>query len=189
MTRQSKVSNDPIANSLLAQGALPGQLRPQLEKLGVSTDEVAIVVVDHGSRRQASNDLLLQVAAALKAACGLEIVEPAHMELAEPSIQSAFDRAVARGARLIVVHPYFLSPGRHWHQDIPQLAAEAAKKHDGIRYLVTSPLGLHPLMLQIIQYRVQQCLHHAVDGGENCDVCDDQGGCQIRPSRDSEDGH
>jgi hypothetical protein len=36
---------------------------------------------------------------------GYAIVEPAHMELAEPSIGVAFDRCIERGARLVVVHP------------------------------------------------------------------------------------
>ena len=35
------------------------------------------------------------------------------MELAEPSIEQAFDKCVAQGATFVVVHPYFLAPGRH----------------------------------------------------------------------------
>jgi hypothetical protein len=32
-------------------------------------------------------------------------------------------------------------------QDIPALAAEAAKKHPGVSYLVTAPIGLHKSMV------------------------------------------
>ena len=91
---------------------------------------VGIVVVDHGSRRAESNDLLLDVVAMFREQSGYEIVEPAHMEIAEPTIQTAFDRCVERGAKLVVIHPYFLAPGRHWKEDIPKLAAEAALKAD-----------------------------------------------------------
>ena len=38
----------------------------------------------------------------------MPIVEPAHMELAEPSIATAFARCVERGATTVVVFPYFL---------------------------------------------------------------------------------
>eukprot|EP00898_Chlorokybus_atmophyticus_P000080 jgi/Chlat1/1072/Chrsp110S08637 len=53
-----------------------------------------------------------------KAHSGRTLVETAHMELAEPSIATAFDICVARGARTVVISPYFLSPGRHWHTQI-----------------------------------------------------------------------
>lgn len=151
-----------------------------LAAVGCSPDTLGIIVVDHGSRRTESNELLLQVAAAFQEATGLKIVEPAHMELAEPSIETAFARCVQAGARTVVVHPYFLSPGRHWRQDIPQLAAAAAAHYPDIKYLVTSPLGLHPLMLQIMQARIAHCLAHAQGQAEPCDVCTE--GCRFGPS-------
>lgn len=129
-----------------------------LAALGLSSDQVGIVIVDHGSRRQESNDMLIDVAAMLRAAGGWSIVEPAHMELAEPSIPTAFDRAVEQGARLVVVHPYLLAPGRHWRHDIPRLAAQAAARHAGVAHVVTDPIGLHPLMAQIMQERILACL-------------------------------
>jgi len=80
------------------------------------------------------------------------------MELTEPSIATAFERCVERGAELVVVFPYFLAPGRHWDQDIPALSAEAAEACGGVRYLVTAPLGLHELMFQVIDQRISDCL-------------------------------
>jgi sirohydrochlorin ferrochelatase len=119
-----------------------------------------LIIVDHGSRRAESNDLLLEVAEAYRRHSGWAIVEPAHMELAEPSIAAAFARCVAQGAKHVVIFPYFLAPGRHWHQDIPQLAAEAAEPFasDGVTHAVTSPLGLHPLMLRVIDDRIRERL-------------------------------
>ena len=86
------------------------------------------------------------------------IVEPAHMELCEPTIAQAFSNCVRRGANRVLVFPYFLSPGRHWTEDIPALVAAAAKEYPGVRWLVTAPFGLHPGMLDIINDRVRQCL-------------------------------
>src|SRR5690349_7469073 len=101
-----------------------------------------IVIVDHGSRREESNRMLEEVAAlfAQRFVTTYEIVEPAHMELAEPSIATAYDRCVARGATRVIVCPFFLGPGNHWTGDIPRLAAEAAKKHSHTQYHVTMPL-------------------------------------------------
>jgi sirohydrochlorin ferrochelatase len=145
-------------------------------------DEVGVVIVDHGSRRPESNAMLLDVVAMFQRSTGFAIVEPAHMELAEPSIQTAFERCVERGAKLVVVHPYFLLPGRHWHQDIPSLSKAAARRHPGVRFLVTAPLGLDPMMAQMIHQRIQQCLQHALGRGDSCDVCAGTGGCEIRES-------
>jgi sirohydrochlorin ferrochelatase len=102
------------------------------------------------------------------------------MDLAQPTIQEAFQRCVQRGAKLVIVHPYFLLPGRHWEEDIPKLAADAASHHPGVRYLVTSPLGLHPLMVDVINDRIDQCLRHAQGTTPACDVCEGTDRCQLR---------
>ena len=47
---------------------------------------------------------------------GRPIVELAHMEISEPSIEVAFGRCVEQGATLVAVSPFFLSPGRHWQE-------------------------------------------------------------------------
>jgi sirohydrochlorin ferrochelatase len=101
------------------------------------------------------------------------------MELAEPSLSVAFDRCVDRGAKLVVVFPYFLLPGRHWQDDIPRLVADAAKKHAGSQYLVTAPLALHPLMLSIIGDRISHCLARVQQDGPGCDACRELPVCQL----------
>jgi sirohydrochlorin ferrochelatase len=133
-----------------------------LTSLGLAPDKVAVILVDHGSRREESNTLLLDVVEAYRKQSSWTIVEPAHMEIVEPSIATAFARCVAQGAEFVIVFPYFLAPGRHWHEDIPHLTAEAAKSHPGVRHLVTAPLGLHPLVLQIINERISASLVHTL---------------------------
>ncbi|HEX6961084.1 MAG TPA: CbiX/SirB N-terminal domain-containing protein [Lacipirellula sp.] len=142
-----------------------------------------LIIVDHGSRRPESNDLLIKVAAAYRQHTGRPIVEPAHMELAEPSIAAAFARCVEQGARLVVVFPYFLGPGRHWSEDIPRLVAEAAEPYAdrGVQFFVTAPIGLHPLMFDIVTDRIGHCLNRARGAAEACDVCADGGGCTHLP--------
>lgn len=153
---------------------LLGKLRDVLQ---LDPERVGVVVVDHGSRRAESNELLNEVVAMFLRVSRLPIVEPAHMELAEPSIAAAFDRCVQRGAETVVVFPYFLSPGRHWSQDIPALAAAAAEKHPGVRHLVTSPLGLHELLGKVMCERIANCLERSLKGSQPCELCEPMGGC------------
>ena len=143
-------------------------------------ERLAAIVVDHGSRRAESNQALLDVVAKFRESSPIRIVEPAHMELAEPSINTAFGRCVEQGATLIVVHPFFLLPGRHWRHDIPRLAAEAAAKRPGAKFLVTAPLGLHAGMGQIMQEQIDRCLAHAAGEREACDLCRGLDACAWR---------
>jgi sirohydrochlorin ferrochelatase len=148
--------------------------------IDVDGESLGVILVDHGSRREESNAMLLDVVRDFQAATGFAIVEPAHMELAEPSIDAAFSRCVERGARKIVVFPYFLLPGRHWNDDIPRLAATAASRHPGVCYLVTAPFGLHPLMSEIMRQRIEHCLAHTQGHMEACELCAGTDRCQLR---------
>lgn len=80
------------------------------------------------------------------------------MELAEPTIEQAVAACAARGARRVVVAPYFLSRGRHIQEDIPALVAQAQRAHPGVRCVVAAPLGGDPLMAQLLDARVAQAL-------------------------------
>lgn len=142
-----------------------------------------VIIVDHGSRRDASNQMLHAAAASFALDGIYPIVEPAHMELAEPDIATAFRRCVERGAEQVIVFPYFLSPGRHWQQDIPQLVAAAAANYPGVSWIVTAPFGLHPDMNGIIRDRIQHCLADAANRDPStrsrCDSCKDSAACQL----------
>lgn len=146
----------------------------------IPASQTGLVVVDHGSRRAESNKMLEEFVESYREHSRYGIVEPAHMELAEPSIATAFDRCVERGAKRVVVAPYFLLPGKHWNQDIPDLTREAAAKHPGVPYLVASPIGLHPMMMQVIESRVEHCLSHVEGKADECESCAGTGKCQMR---------
>ena len=121
-----------------------------------ATEKMAFIIVDHGSRKAEANDMLLDIVSKYKDLYGVDIVEAAHMELAEPSISTAFRRCVEQGARTIVCHPYFLSRGRHVQEDIPSLLKAAAEEHPGLQivYSITQPLGAYDKILEL--------MHHAI---------------------------
>jgi len=181
-------SGSPFGQGRLAQASdqnmvtndLPNnfQLSETILQLGLIGTGVGLVIVDHGSRRQESNDGLLDVARRFAAREGLANVQPAHMELAEPSVETAFRRCVDGGAKFVVVMPFFLLPGRHWDQDIPQLAAAAAGQFPGVKYLVTAPLGTSELILYVMASQIDHCLRHALEDQPDCDLCRGTTKCQ-----------
>jgi sirohydrochlorin ferrochelatase len=114
----------------------------------------AVIVVDHGSRKSAANDMMKCVANLIQAMAGPDvIVKFAHMELAEPSVDDAFAQCVAEGAGEVVVFPYMLSPGKHSTGDIPRMVAKAAASHPGIGYSVTEAFGVHEKLAEVVLAR------------------------------------
>jgi hypothetical protein len=88
---------------------------------------IGILLIDHGSRREASNTHLENLAALYSQRSPSHyVVRAAHMEIAKPSIMDGMkDLIENENVDKIVCHPYFLSPGRHVVEDIPELIEEA----------------------------------------------------------------
>ncbi|TFH22194.1 MAG: cobalamin biosynthesis protein CbiX [Myxococcales bacterium] len=118
---------------------------------------LGIVIVDHGSRRTEANQAFLTVVERFAERREHDVVEAAHMELAPPTLADAFERAIARGATRIIVHPYFLFAGRHSTEDIPRLCTEAAA-HSGVEWRVTEPLGLSDRILDTVAERIEAAI-------------------------------
>ena len=118
--------------------------------LASENDEViGIIIIDHGSRRATANNHLLTLVEKYKSFSNRAIVEPAHMELGEPSIDTAYKKCIAQGAKRLIIHPFFLSPGRHVLEDIPELVKQASEAFD-VPYTITDPLGVHGSILNVI---------------------------------------
>ena len=122
----------------------------------------ALILIDHGSTVAQANELLQKIAQRMREipGTGFDIVTHCHMELAGPTISQAFDECVSMGAEKVVVHPYFLTPGRHSTRDIPRMVSEAASSHPGVSYRVSEPLGLHDKIIEVILERA-----HSTDRG------------------------
>lgn len=110
---------------------------------------VGILLVDHGSRSEASNKRLHDIARAYQDYVKQDqsvsvVVRAAHMEIARPSIPDGIQSLLEDGVDEIICHPYFLSPGRHVTQDIPRILKEAVELFNidaGFQLSLTDPVG------------------------------------------------
>ena len=102
-----------------------------------------LLLVAHGSRREASNDEVRRLTAKLRDKVGARFkgTECAFLELAEPSIPDALQRCIDHGAEEIVVLPYFLSAGRHVARDIPAEVEAKQKEHPQVRISIKPYFG------------------------------------------------
>jgi len=121
----------------------------------------ALVLIAHGSRRQASNEEVIALSGVIAREMkdDYPIVEAGFLELAEPSIPSALERCVRKGATDICIVPYFLSAGRHVHADIPGEVDRARAMHGGISMTITPHIGASPQMKVLIRNIVREGAH------------------------------
>eukprot|EP00571_Detonula_confervacea_P015076 CAMPEP_0172309492 /NCGR_PEP_ID=MMETSP1058-20130122/9757_1 /TAXON_ID=83371 /ORGANISM="Detonula confervacea, Strain CCMP 353" /LENGTH=256 /DNA_ID=CAMNT_0013022121 /DNA_START=119 /DNA_END=889 /DNA_ORIENTATION=+ len=137
----------------------------------IATEKLGILLIDHGSKRQASNDHIMDVAKMFENILNQKktttIVRAAHMEIAPPFIiDSLRDIITVDKVTKIVCVPYFLSPGRHATEDVPELIAEARGilAEEGLLndILVSKALGTHlESMLGAVDVLVESALDEA----------------------------
>jgi sirohydrochlorin ferrochelatase len=103
----------------------------------------ALVIVAHGSRREASNDEVRQFVGGVAIKVGERFmqVEAAFLELAEPSITDGIEKCIQAGAVEVIVLPYFLSAGRHVSQDIPAEVEIKRKQYPHASISIAAYLG------------------------------------------------
>lgn len=119
-------------------------------------DRIGVIIVDHGSKKDEANNMLLKLVEKYKSFSYYSIVEGAHMEIAEPSISVAFKKCVDQGANFVICHPFFLSKGRHVQEDIPTLMKEASSLNNNTKYKITEPLGVQDKILELIDTAINE---------------------------------
>jgi sirohydrochlorin ferrochelatase len=116
--------------------------------------EQAVVVVGHGSRVPAVRSDLAELARAVSAITGLEVVEPSG----QAELTETLDRLAGGRASEILVQPYFLGL-------VGALAVRLRERlqcwtdgHPGVRLSVGQPIGDHPLVAAAICDSAMHCL-------------------------------
>ena len=118
----------------------------------------ALVLVAHGSRRQASNEEVITLTKAMAEHMkeDFPIIAAGFLELTEPLIPDAIDLCVQQGATDVCVLPYFLSAGRHVQKDVPAEVDKARKMHSHVPMQVLTHIGGSTLMIDLIRDLVKQ---------------------------------
>lgn len=112
------------------------------------------IVFAHGSRIEAANQAVRDVAAELARSGAYAHVQPAFLELGAPSLAGAVAHLVDQGVRKIAVLPYFLTLGTHLERDLPRLLRDAALNYKDLEIFSTPPLDGHPALVQILLDRI-----------------------------------
>ncbi len=119
----------------------------------------AILLVAHGSRRPAANAELLKVAELLRPRVAPAVVEIAYLELTTPSIPEGLNLCLKHGVNSVRILPYFLSPGAHVVEDLERERADFATRFPEVEFTLCPPMGLHPLVIDVLQDRLSESLN------------------------------
>lgn len=130
-------------------------------------DMPPVVLVDHGSPVPVVTRVRDYLAGQLSVILRGEVrcVGPASMErregalykFNEPLLEKRLDRAPYNSGD-VVISLLFLSPGRHAGEggDIAAICADAEARNAGLRTHITGLAGTHPLILDIVERRMDQ---------------------------------
>ena len=101
----------------------------------------SILLVSHGSKAPKAREEIEALAAQLKKRSGVEIVQPAFLEIESPDIPDGIRRCVQKGATKITILLNFLNSGRHAADDIPKIIRQARRDHPNVHFGITKPIG------------------------------------------------
>jgi len=131
-------------------------------------DPAAVVLVSRGSSDPDANADLYKVARLLSDGSGPDLVEPAFVSLASPSVPDALERCRRLGATRVAVVPYFLFTGVLVERIRDQAAAWAGA-HPGLEVTTGSEMGTDPRLVRLVMERYREALDG--DVRMNCDCC------------------
>ena len=88
-------------------------------------------------------------------------IEPAFLDLCEPTFDRAVDQLVAEGYDEIVVVPLLLTEAFHAKVDVPAAVDTASQRHDGVKLTISKVLGMENEFLDVLDKRLRTALSKA----------------------------
>lgn len=116
----------------------------------------AILLLGHGSRLTEANSALKQMAHLVREMGEVPLVEIAFLQFAKPDFFAGVSTCVKKGAKKIIIHPYFLYKGRHFYEDIVEMIEEARRRYGKIEFILTEPLGVHENIAKVVLERAKK---------------------------------
>lgn len=154
-------------------GVHPAPLEVAAERIATATAkwpraETAVVLVSRGSSDPDANADLYKVARLISDGQAVELVEPAFVSLARPSVPEALERCRRLGAIRVAVVPYFLFTGVLVERIAAQAAAWA-RDHPEVEVRTGLELGADRRLARLVLERYREAREG--DIRMNCDCC------------------
>ncbi|MGP7816658.1 sirohydrochlorin chelatase [Niallia sp. 01092] len=116
----------------------------------------AVLYICHGSRIKEACDQAVSFIKKCMDNQSFPIQEYSFLELAEPTIEQAFQRCIEKGATTIHAVPVLLLTAAHAKKDIPEVLEKLAKEYPNTEIRYGSPIGVHDKMVEIVVEKIKQ---------------------------------
>ena len=124
-----------------------------------ATKQRSLLLMVHGSPRETANKPMYEVLEHIRSYGAFELADAGFMECNEPDIPTAIQSMVERGAKEIVAVPYFLHPGNHTANDLPELLRAAHAKYPEVGFYLSEHLGRSPKITEILFDRANSAIN------------------------------
>jgi len=117
-----------------------------------------ILVIGHGSRSNDAKDIFFRIVSSLASRFPGKIVKGCFMEISSPNIEETVEAMYSEGVRSMVALPYFLFPGIHIKEDIPEILERIIVKYPDISISFAQPLGYDEKIVDILEHRASESI-------------------------------
>ncbi|MBI3040811.1 MAG: precorrin-8X methylmutase [Chloroflexi bacterium] len=121
--------------------------------------KTGVVILAHGSRGELGapevNETLRRITSGIKQflSPGVEAIGAA-LQFNRPNLEEAIDAIIRQNVRRVVIVPYFLFPGQHVTEGIPQCIERFERDYPQIQFLVSDNLGLDEYFIDLMVKRI-----------------------------------
>jgi sirohydrochlorin cobaltochelatase len=116
----------------------------------------SILLIGHGSLRQASGAAMIRLAALLRKRSVVPIATAAFLNFSRPTFAEGLERCLKKGATEIYVQPYFLIEGYYVNTALRNLVEEAQAAHPELMIMMGEPFGVHHVLVEIVSKRIKE---------------------------------
>src|SRR6195952_2468969 len=117
-----------------------------------------LLIVGHGTRDEAGVAGFVELIELVAKRAPERDVRGGFIELSRPVLRDATAELVEAGGRDFDVVPLLLVAAGHAKGDIPAALARAQGRHPGMTYRYGRPLGPHPVLLDLLDRRLNEVL-------------------------------
>ena len=123
--------------------------------------QTGVIILCHGSRGERG---IVEVPEALRRVTegvkpllppGVEVIGAA-LQFNHPTLEEAVESLAVRGVERIVIMPYFLFPGQHVTEHIPQLVEKLKRIYRERQFIIANPLGLEEHFIGLVAERIEE---------------------------------
>lgn len=119
-------------------------------------NDMAIIILGHGSRVRNAGSGMEKISELLKQKYNFPIVEYCFMSRLGPHFPEVLEQVVSRGAKHVMVIPYFLHTGLHIRLDIPEMMQHEAEKYPDVKIQLGANLGFDESLAVLVAKRIEE---------------------------------